>query len=439
MSDFLVNFIKDDKKKPKEGTGISFIDNDEPALSNEIPAGKAPKTQKGKESGKFLKTDDAIHVKFKPRGQAEENLVIPRLKKGLLTFLNKSVIFYGPSGSGKTILMKDYMYIMRKLFPIVFAFAPTNYEKHDFDKVVPIPLVFEEFGLADIKNVYQRQRAAASIYNTANDLAVLKSLFHKVADARARQFAGRMMVLREKARKQTEETYASDVAIRKAKIEEIEDMFKNKLIRFFKQVITPKVKRLNQMNLSKEERYAIEYINFNAHILVVFDDATDEILSIIKEGKKKKKGEEQGKNEETVKSFFFKGRWAYITHWYAFHDDAGLDAGIRKNAFYSIFTDKSTALTFFQRPANGFGALEKKRAEAIINAVFDEKQAPEWSKLVYSRIEKKFYYVVADPREDFQKCAKIVRQYCDKSGRKGAAVDTSNPYLSRFTDKIDNA
>jgi len=351
-----------------------------------------------------------------------------------MTFLNKSVIFYGPSGSGKTTLMKDLMYITRYLYPLVFAFAPTNYEKHDFDKLIPTPMIFEDFGLKDIKNIFNRQRAAASIYNTANDLAVLNKLFQRIADRRAYSFLERMKTLKKKIGRQIESQYSDEPAVKKVKLEEIEDNFKMKLIKFYKHVIAPKVKRLNNMNLSKEEQYAVEYIGFNPHTLLVFDDSTSELRSIIKEGKKKGKGEDPGAG--MLNDFFFRGRWNYITHWYAIHDDVGIDPDIRKNAFYSIFTDKSTALGFFTKGANSFSATEKKKAEHIINVIFDTKKAPAHAKLVYSRLEQKFYYVVADTHEDFKMCAHVARRYCDKVHRKNMLIDNSNPYVNRFTEKL---
>ena len=40
------------------------------------------------------------------------------------------------------------------------------------------------------------------------------------------------------------------------------------------------------MRLSDQEKNTIEYIDFNPHILVIFDDAMTEILEMVKVGKR---------------------------------------------------------------------------------------------------------------------------------------------------------
>lgn len=445
MSEFLENFV-DGGMEGK--TGMSCIDdisNDFAAqLSNVSSQMTSPNVRSTKNTGKntdkakamatgtFYKKKDNIHVMFSYRGQDQEEIIMAPLRKSPMLFLNKSVIFYGPSQSGKTTAIYNYMYLMRSLFPAVFVFAPTNEEKHDFDKVVPTPLIYDDFGIKEIRNIYMRQRAATNIYNTANDPATLYRLFMRVSTANSREFYKQLEMMRVKALRKASQIY-KDGAVRRAKTDEIEELFKNKTVRFYKHVIRPHVSSLLQSgNLTNEEKYALRYIDFNPRLLIIFDDSTVEILNIIKEGKKKVKGE-VSKDNEVIKHFFFKGRWANITHWYAFHDDNHLDTDVRKNAFYSIFCDKQVALAWFTRQANNFTLMEKKRAEAVINAVFDEKVSPKFAKLVYSRLEKKFYYLVADKVPDFQMCSDTVRKYCEKVARRGMAMDRNNPYLSKFT------
>jgi len=437
MSDFLVNFVNDDSgiSTPKENVGISFIDN-APSVSRSFGRNTVHPSPSKSTAAKFYKKDDNLHVIFRYRGQPEEEIIIQPIRKTNMIFLNKSVIFYGPSGSGKTTAIYNYMYIMFDIFPTVFIFAPTENQKGDFGKHVPAPLIFEEFGIKNIRDIYLRQKAATSIYNNANNLKVLHGLFMRVANAKAKQFQKKLVLLREKAKHQAASMY-TDLGARKAKLEEIDDMFKYKLIRFYKRIIEPYTRRLKTQDLTKEEKFAIKYLNFNPRTLIVFDDATTELLELIKEGKKKVKGEAT-KDGEIIKHFFFKGRWANITHWYAFHDDNKLDTDIRKNAFYSIFCDIQVALAFFQRTANNFTSIEKKRAETIINAVFDKKTAPEHAKLVYSRLEKKFYYLVADNvPEDFQMCSHAVRKFCSQIVKKEGGMDMNNPFSKKFEEFIN--
>ena len=244
MSDFLVNFINDGESKttlksggpksggPKSGGPKSGEFKTEKPKTT-IQKSSIPRSPTSSDAKNFNKTDDTLYIKFTAK-TGEEIISVGRFKKNSTVLFNKSVIFYGPSGSGKTTLMKDYMYIMRKVFPIVFAFVPTNCEKHDFDRLIPTPLIFEEFGLNDIKNIYNRQQAAAFIYNTANDLNILYKLFQRVADVRARQYLDRIMLLKKKCSRKIEEQYASELTLRKNKLDEVEEIFKDKLINYYK-------------------------------------------------------------------------------------------------------------------------------------------------------------------------------------------------------------
>jgi hypothetical protein len=415
---------------------VGFVNEDEDILS------KYEKPEKEKDRAKneadFTKKTNVIKLTAKI-GKATEDIVLTPLKKSPFLFLNKSVIFYGPSGSGKTYAIYHFMYIMRKLFPTCFVFAPTEGEKGDFSKHVPFPLIYEEFGINEIRNIYLRQKSATSVYNAANDLEILNGLFLKVANSHAKRYLKKIMSLKHVVKNKVNETKDADV--RKAKLEELEDIFKRNVINFYKSVIGPHAKKLMLMDkLSEKEKYALRFLYFNPKTLVIFDDSTTELLEIIKEGKRKVRGE-NSKDNEIIKHFYFKGRWANITHFYSFHDDGHLDTDIRKNAFYSIFCEKQVALSYFQRSANNFGSADKKRAEAIISMIFSETRMNDpntkHTKLVYCRPEKKFYYFIADrvPKK-FMMCAKHVQKYCSRVERKGSSMDMNNPFAKKFVESL---
>lgn len=431
MSDFLIGFINEEEEK-KEKTGISFLDDPSPSVTSIC---KPAKTKT-----KFLKKSNEIHVIFKQRGFKDEEIIISPLLKTSLVLLNKSVIFYGPSGSGKTASIYNYMYLMKDIFPTVFVFAPTESEKGDFGKHVPSPMIFEELTIGNIRNIYLRQKEASRIYKIANDVTVLRSLFERVASAESIRLHSHLERLKEIAIEKTNRQYPgiSEMGLRKSKINEIIDIFSNKIVQFYKKIISPYAEQLkNRNDITKKEKYALKFLGLNPRTLIIFDDATSELLNLIKEGKKKLKGQNSGENNEVLKAFFFKGRWANITHFYSFHDDGGLDTDIRKNAFYSVFCDQQVALAFFQRTANNFSSVEKKKAEAIINVVFDKSVSPRFAKLVYAREEKKFYYLVADEvPEDFKMCSRVVRNYCEKVKKKTDMIDTSNPFSKKFEEGI---
>lgn len=376
---------------------------------------------------------NSLKIQFKARGFPDEEILVPLYNKSPYGLHNKSGMFYGLSGTGKTVLINDFMYRMKDMFPKVVVFSPTNQEKHDYDGIVPSPLVYEDFTLENIKELYEHQRAAAQVYNNANNLKVLHGLFKKVATRKSHQYLNRLLNMKNRALMDIEKNY-KDPGQRKSKREEVKDMMREKLIAFYKSIIKPhKAKFQGNRNLTDKEALAIKYLDYNPHILVIFDDAMKEIMAMIKEGKKN--------NDNVLENFFFKGRHAKITHFYAFQDDGGLDPGIRKNAFVNFFTSKNVALHFFNATANNFSPYEKKKAASIIEDVFahaNEKGHPlEHAKLVYMRDNKNpFQYVIADVHDDFRMCSAAVRAYCKKVRRDDSAIDTSNTHMSAFMDGL---
>lgn len=373
-----------------------------------------------------------LSVDISGRGVESETLKLPEFHKDMKKMQDRSVIFYGPSGSGKTMIIYDLMYRARKMFPRVIVFAPTNREKRDYEGIIPKELIYEEFGIDDIKNIYEHQRAASRAYNTANDIKILHKLFLRIATPPQRTHLKQLDDKKEKALKDVKANFR-EFGEQKAKASEVEQLYKSMLVEFYKRrVIQPSKSTLEQMNLTYDERMALSYLNFNPRILVVFDDAMTEIKQIIKDGKKI--------GDNTIEDFFFKGRWAYITHFYAFQDDNRLETEIKKNAFYSVFTSPQVASAFFSRSSSNFGKQDKARAQAVINKIFgsdDNKDDPrnKYRKLVYSRMDdNQFQYVIADLHGEFTMCAKINRDFCKKVQKDENFVDRSNPYLKKFAD-----
>lgn len=380
---------------------------------------------------KFINKDDSLKVMFKPdKKLPEEEIIIPMFKPSPRYLINKGIILYGPTESGKSTIFREFAFLTKDYFPIVFAFAPTNAETHSYDRIIPAPLVFEDITLKQIGEIYTRQKMAAEIYNNANNLNTLNSLFLKVANAKSKMFLEKLLYYKSKAIKEVEEQYESPIE-QKQKKDEIEEIFKEKLIKFYKQIINPSFKKFQTMQITQEEKFALKYRDLNPNILIIFDDALTEIMKLLKDSKKE--------GNEIIKNFFFKGRHCKISHWYGFQDDSRLDSEIRKNAHISIFTSKAVALAFFSRAANNFSKAEIKKAEAIIDVIFSNN-APNFAKLVYSRLDPKykFYYIVAKEYSDdeIQMCSQLVRNFCKKISIKNGSFDTSNPYYLKFANNM---
>lgn len=432
MSDILADYLKAEK------TGLDFLDNPQDPLAkisninHNLNSGNVAKRQiMDVRSSRFLK-DRSIVVTVKLKGKPDEEIIIPEFSKKVPNIINRSIIFYGPTKCGKTTLMLNFMNILKKAVPNVFIFSPTNVGKHEYDKLVPRQLVFESLNLEDLERISKRQMEAANVYSVSNDINVLESLFRMVVSPSDNEALDSLLRKKDKAIREIKKNLPVEKQVEK--INEIEETCKNRIIEFYKKRIAPARESLERMNLSSQQKLALKFLNFNPNVLVLFDDTTSEIENVIKEDHKrqqKSKAKGQAVEGEIVKNFFYQGRWYYISHWYAVHNETALKPEVRNNAFYSIFCEKSMATAYFQRGTNGFTPEEKKKAEAVIEAVFNPSIAPPFAKLVYIREERKFYYVVADLCSDFKMGSEALWKFCDLIDGKQNTGE-NNPFSQSF-------
>lgn len=390
------------------------------------------KNKRGKNGHVPLKPrDSSLYVDVKINGRSKETMKyeIKQMEMRPGAFIRKSTCMYGPSGTGKTVFTIHAMHLLKDTFPRVFVFSPTNQQNHDYDGIIPHALIFTELKLDFIVRLYEYQKMATDVYENANNLDILHELFMKVANPKHKKFIHLLLEAKKKAMNEVNNTSRS-VSEKRQREKEVDDVFTDVLRDAYKNVISsgknPDI--LAAQSLSKKERFSLKFRNYNPRVLVIFDDAMTEIGEMIKEGKKQK--------QPVIQNFFYKGRHAHITSFYTFQNDKGLDSELRKNAFISLFTNKSEAVSYFSRSSNGFGPEEKKIALAACDEIFKEENERRFCKMVYVRNDPKykFQYVIAEEQEPFEMCSNLVRKYCKKIEKKGASFDTNNKFFKKFND-----
>lgn len=426
MADLLSEFLAEDlERKVASGSRARAV----PARTNTANLGLSTPSSIPRPLPKI--DDGSIKVAYRigSRGQLM-NLVIPKLHITPQTFLGRSLILYGLSGSGKTVLLNHILYVMRHLFPIVFIVCPTNSQNHSYDDVAPPGLIYEKPTLDLVKSIYARQKMVVNCYNLANNIDNLKALYSYICSTPDEQERSR---LERQFQKDLEELSRSGLGVGELKNrqKDLQKKFEDGLKHFYKTRIETHKERLKNRNLTPEQHLILTYLWVNPRALLVCDDCGTELNALVALGKKEK--------DDVISNFFFKGRHAGMTHFYVFQDDKGLDSGIRKNAFYSIFTSKQVALAYFERTANNFTKEQKAEAIAAIEAVLgkslDESGKPNHRKLIYSReTTPNFNYVLAEEHESFQMCGDAIRRYCEYVKNNDQGVDKTNPFYRNFYD-----
>lgn len=418
MSAYLRNYVSDVK------TGVD--ESEETQAGDEFYAKTAPTNATDK-----YRVSASTSLRYSiGKGKQVQTFEIPMFDMNTATrFLDGNFILYGVSRTGKTVCMLDIMFRLKDYFPKVFVFAPTNAQNHDYDGIIPPAALFDKVTLDNIADIYKFQEAAMNIYGLANSLGVLNSIFSRVADEPANLYLSKIMYAREESMLAIDRDI-QDGAARKSERERIKKLFKNKLRVFFKGVIRHAQYKLDKSKLNEQELFAVKYLNFNPRVLVIFDDAMTEVAEIIKQGTREK--------NEVVSNFFFKGRHKRITHGYTLQSDKRMDAELRKNCFYSIFTSSSEAIAFFGRGANGFTPDERKHAAAAVAAIFNTDGKDKHQKLIYLKDEKdKFQYLRADRHDVFEMGSALFRKYCKCVARKGHSFDRENKFMTVMSKYAD--
>jgi hypothetical protein len=311
-------------------------------------------------------------------------------------FFRRTTILYGPSETGKSFIGKWIMNILKPYIANVIIICPTEGSNEGYKGIVPERCIKTKIDVKELKDIYDRQASAVEIYNKANNMDVLKSLFDKANDMGAQQLVSRIERISKAKLDEIKRSFILNFAQKKEQKESAEKKMLSVIIQLYKKTIKNyRDSLLTRSCLSEDERYALKYLDFNPSLLLILDDCQAEIA--------------KWANDETICKLFFQGRHLWVSSMYMLQSDSGrpgLAPGIRKNTFNSIFTDPNVAMHFFKNEENSFTPKMKKDAMRIAEEIF--KPNPDGSenfkRFVYSRMDKvaKFRYVVADAPDDLK-------------------------------------
>lgn len=332
------------------------------------------------------------------------------LEKSPDIYKDKIILLYGKTDSGKSTILLEILYLLKEIVSIPIVFSPTNHADREFDDIIPDVFIYKDVDIEKLEEIWCKQEERTIIYDIANDISILKSLFDKIAGEHERHQVKLIVNRTNNALEDLNIRHDIDRGIKRSEKRDIERKRNKVLKRLFKNQIRRNKNTLMDMDLDDDEKTAIEYIDFNPRIVIIFDDC----MSTAKKWDK----------EEIVKKLFFQGRKYYITQIYTLQDDHGIPPDLRKNAMYSIFTSSNVASIFFETKSNGISRDEKKEAKKIIEVIFKEKRGcpPHYQKLVYNSSKNdKFMYTIADINDDFRVGSSYIWKYTDKLPRKSLA------------------
>ncbi len=341
--------------------------------------------------------------------------MLPELNFNYKYFLDRSTILYGESGTGKSFIITDILYQLQPHVDQVIVISPTDRQNHTYDKgIVPLPCIHYTVSAELLENIWERQQALTSVYTRANNQAVIKKLFNRVADSKTN---GIINSIHRKLHEYKSELSAEiDEGAAAAKIADMEKECLRLITIIWRNTIHEKRDILRKMNLSNEEQYSLKYINLNPRMVLIFDDCTDLLVKFRKNG--------------TLQKLFYQGRWNFISSILACHTDKAFDAELKKNAFMSIYTEDTCAHAYFTRKSNDLDKEAEHRALTASKSAFSP--LAKHQKLAFVREEKKFYRFTSTPRTNFRFGCNYLWDYCNRIKADAGSVSTNNKFISDF-------
>ncbi len=353
-------------------------------------------------------------------------------------FLNASTIYYGASGTGKSVAITEQLYLLKDLIPRAVAFAPSESKNKTYTGIIPPNLIHPQLTRKAIKRIFDEQSEIAELYAEINAIENLRRVFQETKKYPETLSAYYLTV--DKIRKAEENTKlyiekllrSENVAFadRKHLEADARKKLEDSIREIYKRTISDN--QLILLKLIKEREFVtiIKYINLNPRLLLILDDCVEQIKAISGQIKSR-----TGENIPSVMdTIFTRGRHDHWTIIIAAQDDNLISTTMRKNSYFSIFTDGECATHFMNNKANSIMKQKQKKAMFACDAIFNDHSDGNYKKLVYYRLGKDdtlFTYMIADRYGPFKMCSPDLWKLCKKIEEKNK--QKRKKFLEKFS------
>ena len=364
--------------------------------------------------------------------------IISRIKFKPEIFMDRTIVLYGSSGSGKSVCIKNIMFSLKDIIERVIVVSPTEPANKTYESIVPTPMIHTELYMPDpdskkkssaneeiqgatrfLERIYNLQKMMSDIYHKAQNQQVIEQLFNRIP-APVRDQALHMAEDYRRKRDRTLAKLRSQYAHEENKCKElcklINEKCKKATLDLYKKYIHRNLSSIMKMKLTDDEKYTVEYLYFNPHLLLILDDCASHFKSLVR--------------NNIVRALFYQGRHVKITTIIACQDDTDLPPNLKKNVFISIFTDPIVTSAFFNRASNSISKPQKELVNKNIEDIFVKHR-----KFMYIREdpEKQHFYIIDEPMvSKFRFGSEALYDLCYTIQSEENNLDDKNPFYSRF-------
>ena len=327
-------------------------------------------------------------------------VTLEKLEKTEHTYYNTFCVIYGARNTGKTTIVFEMMWYLRNLIKKVFVISQSASANDQFSKFVPKSAVISDITEEWFAKLLAEQKILSQKYRESNELRKLRPIYCLVETNNDRVIEKNITkkcddVIEEMWRDHRDDPDTGSLmerTLRKLEEESLRD--------HYKKVIIKRKEILMRNNLNEDQLHTLKWFMRDPSLLIVFDDCA----SIFDEWARKNPG---------IGEIIYNGRHYYITLIITTQDDSDIMPKFRKQAQYSIFTDRTMASSFFGRSEK---KNESSTARKAIEFVWNGPKK-NW-KLAYSsesRGVSPFYYLTVGYKDNFTIGSKKFWELCEKN------------------------
>lgn len=340
-------------------------------------------------------------------------------------FLNQTTLIYGRRFSGKSTVIDEIMYLLKDYISIPFIICQSNMEQGAYDGKVPDSCIKTSLDKEWISRFLNSQKDRAELYKKVNSVKYLKPIFDVVKSPAEDNVEKRYLEILHTHLQKISMTKMT-ISEKKSQEKKMKEQIDQKLIELYKKIIRNKTIDLEKMKhkFTADEICCIKFIDFEPHVLLIFDDCASAFKKWTKESPE-------------IKEIMYNGRHYYITIIITSQDDKEIDSELRKNAMISIFTTSQAATSNFTRTSNGYSKYEKQKANYCIEECFKKLSGghKNYNKLVFNLFpgaKDTFMYYMADEYFDFQIGCKGAWEVFDKV--KQSSNNNSKAFFKKYSE-----
>src|SRR5687767_8772229 len=111
-----------------------------------------------------------------------DGIQLKPLDKNPKYYFRNTTLIFGRRNSGKTTILNEIMYLCKDLMTMCFVISTTNSSNNNFTDIVPNKCIFSKLEDNWLKNLWKRQNDVSEIYEIANNINTLYSIFKLIAD-----------------------------------------------------------------------------------------------------------------------------------------------------------------------------------------------------------------------------------------------------------------